>query len=181
MHRTLKKLYRDHAHFNQLMDILDQHLENLDHTGSSSSTLLQELIAYVADYVDTIHHPIEDQLYEFTLARTDNGREHMERLLGDHQIIMNMTREFSKALAAVDENENDSWKEVLATGRDLVKQQRDHMQFEEQTAFPILRKELGSEDFDNAAMALPADEDPLLDTNMQGRYPELFKYMQQEK
>ena len=55
------------------------------------------------------------------------------------------------------------------------------MQFEESTAFPLLREELGSEDFDYAKGALPADEDPLLDPNMEARYPGLFQYMGQNK
>ena len=181
MHRTLKKLYRDHAHFNRLMDILERQLEGLDRTGEPASALLTDLIAYVGDYVDTFHHPIEDQLYQIMLARTDNGREHMEKLLGDHLVITNMTRELRKTLAALKENRGRYWNLALAMGRDLIKQQRDHMLFEENDAFPLLGEELTPEDFDNAARAIPAEEDPLLDANMQGRYPVLFEYLQQNK
>ena len=104
MHKTLKKLYRDHAHFNRLMDILERRLEDLDQTGEPVSALLTDLVAYVGDYVDTFHHPIEDQLYQIMLARTDNGREQLEKLLGDHLVITNMTRELRKTLAALEEN-----------------------------------------------------------------------------
>jgi len=181
MHRTLKKLYRDHAHFNRLMDILERQLEDLGRAGEPVSALLTDLIAYVGDYVDTFHHPIEDQLYQIMLARTDNGREHMEKLLGDHLVITNMTRELRKTLAALEENRGSHWNVAQAMGRELVKQQRDHILLEENNAFPLLRDELAPEDFDNATRAIPAIEDPLLDTDMQGRYPALFECLKQDK
>jgi hemerythrin-like domain-containing protein len=179
MHRTLKKLYRDHAHFNRLMDVLERQLEELDAAGRSVSPLLKDLIAYVGDYVDTFHHPIEDQLYQMMLARTDNGREQMDRLLGDHLVITNMTRKLRNALAAIDENGGHRRNEAQAMGRELVKQQRDHMLMEEKDAFPLLREELTPEDFDHAARAIPALEDPMLDAEQQERYPALFEHLRQ--
>ena len=175
MHRTLKKLYRDHAHFNRLMDMLETELEGLGRTGEPVSPLLTELVAYVGDYVDAFHHPIEDQLYQMMLARSDSGQEQMDHLLGDHLVITNITRELRKALADPSKRE-----EAHSIGMDLVGQQRAHIVFEETSAFPLLRDELNQEDFDNAARAIPAIEDPLMDVNMQERYPALFAHLQKE-
>ena len=181
MDRTLKKLYRDHAHLLRLTDLLQLQLDELAQTDRPAFDLLIELVSYIRDYADTIHHPIEDHLYQVMLGRTDKGREHMERLLGDHLVITNMTREFRQALEALRENRGISRDEVEKIGREYLEQQREHMQFEESTAFPLLREELGPEDFDYAKGALPADEDPLLDPNMEARYPGLFQYMGQNK
>ena len=81
MHTTLKRLYRDHAHFNRLMNMLESELEGLGRTGEPVSALLTELVAYVGDYVDAFHHPIEDQLYQNMLARSDTGRDWRFRYL----------------------------------------------------------------------------------------------------
>ena len=177
MHNTLKKLYRDHAHVNRLMDILESELDGLDRVGEPASARLGELVAYLGEYVDAFHHPIEDQLYQLMLARSDSGREQMDRLLGDHLVITNMTRELRKALADLDNNRE----QAKAIARELLEEQRAHMVFEEKSAFPLLREELGDGDFDNAVRAIPAIEDPLLDAGMQERYPALFEYLQQEQ
>ncbi|MEN8165808.1 MAG: hemerythrin domain-containing protein, partial [Acidobacteriota bacterium] len=89
----MKKLYRDHAHFSRLMDILEGELNGMEAAGGTVSPLLTELVSYISDYVDAFHHPVEDQLYQIMLARTDHGMEEMDRLLGDHLVITNMTRE----------------------------------------------------------------------------------------
>ena len=174
MHATLKKLYRDHAHFSRLMNILESELEGLGQAGEPASARLDELVGYVGEYVDAFHHPIEDQLFQMLLARSDSGREQLDQLLGDHLVITNMTRELRKALADLDHNRE----QVLVIGRELLEQQRSHMEFEEKSAFPLLRDELSDADFDNAARAIPAIEDPLLDTGMEERYPALFEYLQ---
>ena len=181
MHRVLKKLYRDHSNFNQLMDVLEQQLDKFTQDDPPAFDLLTDLIDYTSNYVDTIHHPIEDQLYQTVLARTDNGREIMEKLLGDHQVIMNMTRQFRKALVALKQGDGISKSEVEKIGWDYANQQRTHQQFEELDAYPLLREELNTADFDIAAGALPADEDPLMDKDMKHNYPILFAYIAQEK
>ena len=172
MHRTLKKLYRDHAHFNQLIDVMEQQLDELKEGSGTAQNLLREVVLYSHDYSDSIHHPIEDQLYEMMLARTDNGREVMEKLLVHHLQIINMTLALRKAVEA---SAADKMEEV---GRDYVKYQREHMQFEEKEAFPLLRDNLGDVDFDNAAGAIPAEQDPMEDKNAREKYPALFAYLE---
>lgn len=180
MHRVLKKLYRDHSNLSKMMDIFDQQLNKFKQPDQPAFDLLTDLIDYVSNYVDSIHHPIEDQLYQTVLAKTDNGRETMEKLLGDHQVIMNMTRQFRKALVALQQGSNISKSEVEKMGWDYAKQQRAHQQFEERDAYPLLREVLSNADFDIAGGAIPADEDPLVDKNMQHSYPVLFAYLAQK-
>lgn len=174
MHETLKKLYRDHAHFYKLMDLLEQQLDQIKQQGEVPISLLLELVDYTRHYADGIHHPIEDHLYQRALVKTDESRDDMEKLLGHHQIIMQMTRELRQAL------ETQDAAEVEKTGRDYLDHQRSHMAFEEEKAFPLLRRVLDAGDFEYASQALPAEEDPLLDPNLWKGYPELHKAMSQE-
>ncbi len=175
MHKVLKKLYLDHAHFSKLMGVLESQLGQFKGGGSPDLAMITDLVDYVGNYVDSIHHPIEDQLYQALLARSDQGRDDMEGLLTQHQIIVNMTREFQQALKSPSRNDAEK------VGREFVEMQRSHLRFEEDKAFPLLEQELGSGDFDNAAAALPAVEDPLLDVEMQQRYPALFDYLERER
>lgn len=179
MHKVMKKLYRDHGHFVQLMDLLDNQLAHFNE-GNEPTNLLRDVMHYVHDYADSIHHPIEDQLYQMQLAQSDEGREVMEKLLVQHQVIIAMTRDLQKAVDALKPGSGAGREAVAKAGRDFVEQQRSHMQFEENDAFPLLRQSLSDEDFGNAEGALPAEDDPLLDNNMRGRYPTLFAYLDQQ-
>ena len=172
MHETLKKLYRDHENFFKLMDLLEAEIQKMERLGGNPSAEMKELVSYTRNYSDSIHHPIEDHLYQLVLTRTDDGKDVMERLLGHHQILMQMTRELDQALAS-----EAPAAELLKAARDYLAQQRDHMQYEEDYAFPLLKGNLGDNDFNYASGALPADQDPLLDPLMQQEYPKLFAAM----
>lgn len=173
MHKVLKKLYRDHAHFVQLMDIFEGELDKYSNGGELASELVTDVIDYIDHYADNIHHPIEDQLYQTQLARSDNGREVFEKLLVQHQVLMTLTKEFKRAFAANAQGTAVSPDEVVQKGRDYILQQRNHLKFEENDAFPLLKDELSDEDFDIAAGALPDEEDPLMDSHLKDNYPTL--------
>lgn len=175
MHRTLKKLYRDHAHFNQLMNILEQQLGTLENASQAVPDLLQELVRYSRDYADDIHHPIEDQLYEIMLARTDDGHDIMEELLIQHLQIIKMTRELRQAM---EQPLSSSAGRIGQLAQEYTHFQRQHMELEEKEAFPLLRASLGDQDFDNAASAIPPEEDPLENRDFQEQYPTLFAYLE---
>ncbi|OOZ38945.1 hypothetical protein BOW53_13650 [Solemya pervernicosa gill symbiont] len=177
MHKTLARLYRDHLNSNRLMDILEGQLEVLKFTKPLPAKLMSEIVSYVREYTDKIHHPIEDHLYQVLLARTDRGHDEMEELLGQHLIVVDLTRKMLQAVDSADGGDNDSIDRLIEAGRELISHQRNHMNFEDRMAFPLLQEELKDEDFDIAAGALPDDEDPLLDPNIATRYPELFSYL----
>ena len=177
MHRTLEKLYLDHAHFHGLIDILEGEIDHNAGGAFFDTTLLLELVDYFRFYADTVHHPIEDQLYELMLAHSDSGRKTMEQLLGQHLVITTLSRELSSALEGTREGSPEAAARVATTGREFIRQQRDHMRYEEYSAFPLLETELDEEAFNIAAGAIPAEEDPLLDSQMQRRYPTLFKLL----
>jgi len=175
MHKTLKKLYRDHAHFYQLMDILEQQLKALKSDPETAFGLLRELVHYNHDYADNIHHPIEDQLYETMLGRSDEGREIMEKLLVQHLQIINMTLRLRKE---TEKRLSQATDEINQLGQEYTQLQREHMQLEEDQAFPLLRNALGDKDFDNALGAIPAEEDPLENAKLPEQYPVLFAYLE---
>ena len=179
MHKVLKKLYLDHAHFTQLMDIFEGELDKYNSGGELTVGLITDLIDYVDDYMDNIHHPIEDQLYQIQLARSDNGREALEKLLVQHQVITTLTKEFKLAFAGNAQDSGVSPDEVNQKGRDYIEQQRGHLKFEERDALPLLREELSDQDFDQAASALPDEEDPLMDSRLKERYPILAERLAQ--
>lgn len=175
MHRTLEKLYNDHIHFQGLLDLLEGELNRSSDNEFFDSQLLLELVDYFREYADTIHHPIEDQLYEQMLARSDEGKEPMKQLLGHHLIIANMSRELREALQGTQDGEAVAAARVDPLGREFIHQQRDHMRYEEESAFPLLAEQLVDEQFDLAAGAIPDIDDPLDNPLMAKRYPTLFE------
>ncbi len=182
MHNVLKKLYRDHATIAQLMFILERQLDGLKAIDRPDTNLLKDLIDFVSDYSDRIHHPIEDLLFQTLHARTDQGRKETEELLVQHLTIADMTRKFHNALQDIDKDTAiSSLGEVEKKGREYIDIHRDHMQIEERHAFPLLNLALDSEDFDNASGALPTDEALLEDASMQERFPALAEYLKREK
>lgn len=181
MHDMLKKLHQDHAQLNRLLLLLGGQLDRFCCGGESEYDLLIDLLDYMGNYADCVHHPAEDRLFEALKQRTDEGRTAVDALMEQHRQIAVLTREFRQALEAITQGAVIRRDEVEKKGRDYLALQRRHMQLEEGEVFPLLRRELDGQGLDAVARELLAVQDPLQDGRVQERYRALYDYLSRER
>ncbi len=181
MHEMLKKLHRDHAQLNRLLRLLTAQLERFCCGDEPEFDLLIDLLDYMGNYADCVHHPAEDRLFEALKQRTDEGRAAVDELMEQHRQLAVLTREFRQALEAITQDAVIRRDEVEQKGRDYLALQRRHMQLEEGEVFPLLKRELEGQGLDAVAQHLLAVQDPLQDGRVQERYQSLYRYLLQDQ
>lgn len=134
----LVQLRDDHRNMAALLDVIEAQMLLIDAGETPNMELLRDVMRYMTDFADAIHHPKEDLVY--AELRRSGGRAAMqlEAVDTDHLKLA----EFSKSLrddveaivagAAVVTRER-----VLSDAARYVRRLRTHMRWEERELFPL--------------------------------------------
>lgn len=181
-HRIMKELHRDHLNIERLLSLLDIELSKLPNDGDIDMTLMIDIIDYVENYPDLVHHPKEDVLYNAYKAKSLESSEIVDGLLKQHQELPVLTRAFRELLEEVSIGALIiSRDELYKKARDYVDQQRTHLNTEEALMFPIIVESFDQADWDILEASMPVHKDPLFDAELD-RYENLLSYLKtQEK
>jgi hemerythrin-like domain-containing protein len=120
-----------------------------------------ELMEYMIDYADQVHHPSEDLIFERLMTAPGEGHDVLRRLMQQHGTLAQVNRRFKESLEGIVHEEVLRRDEVEQHGRDLVMMLREHMRLEDEEAFPIARAALKEADWEALARAAPDVEDPV--------------------
>lgn len=148
MNKVLERLHRDHVHMAELMKILGGEINALaSGLRSPDYVLMKEIMEYMHDYGDCMHHPLEDQIFA-KLLESDGGMEHdqvVQVLVNEHESLSRLGSNF---LATVDGILNElvvPRSQVEEEGRAYLAMMRQHMDMEESQAYPAAEKHIDSE------------------------------------
>ncbi len=119
--------------------------------------LLRAMVSYLDAYPEQRHHPKEDRLLFGRLqARTDEGKELLDKLFRQHAGTAERIQLLESALAAYEQNPADV--SALAAAFDIYAEfYRNHMILEEREILPLLRKHFTAEDWAEIDAELTAD------------------------
>lgn len=160
MSALLTRLERDHAGLTQVLDLLEALLNRFNRGEEPDYELMCELLEYLIDYADQIHHPAEEMIFE--RVRRVGGRDYpvLDRLRLQHQGLDQLNRRFRESLEGIIHEEVQRRDEVEQQGRELLGAHRGHMRQEDQEAFPLARAVLGAADWTELDQQVPRAEDP---------------------
>ena len=94
MHRIFQHLRRDHTRLAQLLDLLGRQLD-LFHVGVEPELdLLIDVLDYMENYADCVHHKAEDKLFELYVNDHPEDGALIEEVQVQHKTLVEMTRGF---------------------------------------------------------------------------------------
>jgi len=170
---TLETLYKDHDNLRRILFLAESLLIDLCRGTSCDYPLLQRLLAYIQDYPERVHHPVEDAMLT-TIFSNDVGGEKFRKdssaLIKDHTAIEKITREAVQAVESLlVEPEQDSARiaGILST---LISRQRSHILFEEVNIYPYISKHLDGEEWKRIAATVPDLDDPVFGDRVRAEY-----------
>ena len=179
MHRLLEKLSTDHANLAKILDLLTLQLDHFFAGRESNFDLKCELLEYIEIYADQGHHPLEDLIYDTAVQRHGDQHELFQRLHAQHDALTQLTRKFRQSLQNILQGGVMTREELETEGREYIALQRQHLNLEENEAFPLLEQILTEEDWRHIAANVPEHEDPVFERPDQVRFRNLFEYLQQ--
>lgn len=161
MNDLLQRLDRDHRRLEQLLSLLEGLLDQFRDGLEPDYELMCELMEYVVDYADQVHHPSEDLIFERVLAQDGPGHAILQQLMQQHQALTQTNRRFKESLEGIVHEEVLRRDEVERRGRALIAQLRDHMRIEDEQAFPLAEACLPEAAWNELLAAAPKVQDPV--------------------
>jgi len=179
MPALLERLNQDHKHLALVLDLLEKLLD-LFHEGEEPDyELICEMLEYMENYEDQVHHPSEDLIFERMKAR---GSHHsvIDVLMKQHSVLGELTRYFRQSLEGIVHEEVLRRDQVEAQGRDLVETLRNHLNLEEGEAFPLAREVLTDADWEELEREASAVADPVFGDRDPARFRALYQYLMRQ-
>jgi hemerythrin-like domain-containing protein len=160
MSALMTRLEREHAGLSQVLDLLEALMNRFNRGDEPDYELMCELLEYIIDYADQVHHPAEELIFGRVVEVGGQDYPVLARLHQQHQGLAQLNRRFRESLEGIIHEEVQRRDEVEQQGRELVGAHRSHMRAEDQEAFPLAREVLSEADWAVLDAQAPTAEDP---------------------
>ena len=176
MTQVLDRLHHEHKQISQLLDLLDDILARFHDGREPDYEILSELLQYMEEYSDQIHHPVEEVIRD-RLRLVGQHQAYLDVLTRQHQALNEMTHNFRQAVDGVVNGEVQRRDQIEAYGREMVATLRAHLDLEETEAFPLARQVLKEADWAAIQDEVAQTIDPLLSETDLQRIHTIYKHL----
>jgi hemerythrin-like domain-containing protein len=162
---------------NLLLETLEEHLQASDLSAPEEHFLMQDIMRYLHEYPDAVHHPTEDLLFDKLVRRKPDTEKDIARLRRDHKKLGANTADILRLLDDAAELHTPASAEAVRVelGK-YIGRLRRHMGFEEAELFPVAVQCLANRDWQAIESRLDAVQDPLFGPAVARDYRVLYEY-----
>ena len=167
----------EHRYLSLLLETLEEQLNATDLTAAGDFFLIQDIVHYMHEYTDAVHHPTEDLMFDKLVQRNPDRARDVAHLRKDHDAMHKETARIQKLLDTATRRRTPKAAEaVRATTDKYIGRLRTHIQFEETELFPAAIQCLANRDWHAIDVSLEAKQDPLFGPTVQRDYRVLYEY-----
>jgi len=169
--------HAEHRYFGRLLALLQKQLD-VFHAGEQPNyELMLDIISYLRDYTDRVHHPREDVAFARLAKHRPDLDLVLERLKQEHRVIAHSGETLRQLLEAILAGTITSRADVEAAAATYLVYYNNHIAKEEADILNRAEFSLTEEDWREVARAVPALHDPLGDASAEPRFRELRKQL----
>jgi hemerythrin-like domain-containing protein len=174
---VLGRLNEDHSRMVKVLDALEQALDVDEHDDVNWS-LVADIISYLQEYPDTVHHPLEDQLFDRVLDKglTPAERELVHFNLAQHAEIIGATQKLEREINSILRDIVVPFDQLREHFKRYLELQRLHMRNEINHLFPLAERLLAEEDWREVAADAASHVDPMFDLRTE-KFTGLYDYI----
>lgn len=172
--------HTEHVYFNQLLRLLHKQVDVFHTSERPNYELMMDIVSYLRDYSDRVHHPREDVAFARLAKRCPDLALMLARLGQEHRVIAQAGETLLKALQAILGGAIIARGELEVAAATYLVYYGNHIAKEEEDVLARAAKELTREDWEAVRAAVPALLDPLFDGDPQERYRELRRQIAME-
>ncbi|WP_296805797.1 hemerythrin domain-containing protein [Thiocapsa sp.] len=180
MYPVMTRLAEDHVRLARLLDLFEDLLNRFHEGAEPDYELMAEMLEYMDNYSDIVHHPTEDIIFERVLEKGTERHDVFEVLMRQHKALGQLSKRFRQSLDGILHEEVLLREDVEAHGRELIGTLRAHKRLEDEEAFPIALERLSEEDWAQIEAQAPTQDDPLFGNLDPLRYQALYARLSAE-
>lgn len=162
--------HTEHVYFNQLLALLQRQLDLFHRNEQLNYELMMDIVSYLRDYSDRVHHPREDVAFACLAKKCPDLALTLARLSQEHRVIAHAGETLLKTLQAVLGGAIIAKGEIEMAIATYLVYYGNHIAREEEDVLARAAKELTREDWEAVRAAVPMVRDPLFDGDPQERY-----------
>jgi hemerythrin-like domain-containing protein len=175
----ISRLRSDHRNMAMLLDSLDAEIDKLTSSGEPDYSLVSDIMLYVTEYPDVVHHPKEDIVYRHLESLRPDIRSDLERVEKDHRFIEDWGLKLKYDIATLSSGTTPGRDELIAELHDYMEQLREHMYWEETELFSLADELQHYGDWSDVILANNEISDPLFGSQVERKYGRLLASIQQ--
>ena len=135
MNELLQRLDRDHFRLAFVLALIEGLLDEFHEGLEPDYVVMCQLMEYLIDYADQVHHPSEDLIFNRLLEQQGAQHALLNELMEQHRSLSQLNRRFKESIEGIVHGEVLRRDEVEHQGRELIDRLRRHMSLEDEKAF----------------------------------------------
>lgn len=143
----LSSLHKDHLNIAKLLQLLKYKLVAIHDEQPVSYFLIRDVVDYLREVSDKVHHPKEDLIYDYYLKYRVVEGEVANRLHEEHAKLLVAGTELKEMVEMILLDAVIPLDEFAARLEQFIALQEAHMNYEEEVIFPHLRDSLTEDDW----------------------------------
>lgn len=172
---TIKKMYEEHAYIGRVVAVLEQQTEYMAEGDAPDYPLMQDIVDYLIDFPDLVHHKKEDVVFAKLLDRNDQLDAIIKEIEEEHKLISSKGHEICTLLEDIVLETVVSRDQVVRQLMQYIDLYKNHLSKEEKELFSLAAHTLSAKDWKGLNSALPDDEDPIFGKQVKKRYAALYE------
>ncbi len=177
--QLMSGLRGDHRNMVMLLDLLDAEIDKLAASGEPDYDLVRDIMLYVTEYPDVVHHPKEDIVYRHLKSLRPEIRTELERVETDHQYIEESGLKLRNSVEAISIGAILNRDELIAKFHHYVQQLREHMYWEETELFSLADELQHFGEWSEVVLKNNEISDPLFGSPVERKYGRILARIQQ--
>ena len=169
----VKAWQEEHAYFHRLLNVLQEEIDTLHAGQAPRYGLLRDIVTYLRDYGDQVHHPREDEAFRRLARRSPELRPTIARLQQEHRVMAEAGDRLRELLEEAAADAVVPLASIETAAATYIVYCRGHMAAEESEILPAAGRELSEADWAAAKNAARSRGNPLLGEGADERFSSL--------
>lgn len=166
MTKAINIMKREHLSLNTVLHVLNQLVLDLEAGRLTADDvdyeLFEKIMNYIEEFLDTMHHPKEDQyLFPALLKKTSEANDVIMQLQEQHQKGVEHRKKLEIHFQAMKDKHPGQVEKVIDALKDYLQAHREHMKLEDNIIIPLAERVLTPEDWAPIDEAFNQNEDPV--------------------
>ncbi len=179
MRDLIQLLHADHSNAFRVLRLLERELDALKRNFPADLSLMRQVMGYMRQYPELVHHPREDMLFARLATRVTRLRPELDTLGSEHRVLAVKAKRFVDELQEASEAQR-ARADVVRLGGEYVTTLQRHMRFEEEEILPVAREYLTRADWNELASAVSGHTDPVFGGRVAEEFIVLYEALYDE-
>lgn len=175
MSNLVEQIHADHVNAARILDLVEAEVDRARSEEMPDLDLLEDAMRYLINYLDLVHHPVEDSMFAKLVQNEPGAADEVEVLRQEHQTLARLGSEFLEIVKAAEHGDFVLREDMVKRGTEYAETLRSHMDAEEVGPLKRARASLTSEDLDEVKAAYASAHDPLMMDSLKAEYAALYR------